>query len=127
MSRADHTVTLERTFGCWVWTGKLDRRNGYPIVWRGKRPSQAHRVVYDLELGPIAEGLELDHLCRNHACVAPHHLEPVTRNENELRKSWRYRSKRKTCKAGHDLAINGVVTEFGGRVCRECNRKDQQR
>ncbi len=124
------SYTRDTTMGCWLWTGKVDTRGGsgygYPIVWRSNKPSGAHRLVYELEVGPIPQGLVLDHLCRVRLCVAPHHLEPVTQHENELRKSWRYRAKRKTCKAGHDMAINGVVTSEGGRVCRTCNREDQE-
>ncbi len=122
-------VSYERdpTWGCHIWTGKLDYRTGYPIVWRSNKPSPAHRYVYELEVGPIPDGMDLDHACRNRACVAPHHLEPVTKHENQLRKSWRYRAKRKACKAGHDMAINGVVTSEGGRVCRQCNRDAEPR
>ena len=107
-------------FGCWTWTGKVDR-DGYPVVWRGRSASKGHRVVYEREVGPIAPGLALDHLCRNRACVAPHHLEPVDQSENERRKSWRYRARRTTCKAGHELASTKVVTPNGGVVCRWCN------
>lgn len=116
-------VELDATFGCWLWRGKLDKSGAYGLVWRGKRPSSAHRVVYEAEVGSIEAGLVLDHLCRRPLCVAPHHLEPVTPHENEMRKSWRYRAKRATCPKGHDMKLNAVVTEQGGRVCRQCNRE----
>lgn len=63
---------------CWVW---LRSRNhlGYGSAGRGV---WAHRMMYKRHIGPIPEGLELDHLCRNPSCVNPEHLEPVTHQEN---------------------------------------------
>ncbi len=116
---------VDPTFGCHLWTGKR-AQDGYPVIWRGKRPSSAHRIAYELELGPIADGMVLDHLCRRRDCINHVHLEPVTQSENEKRKSWRYRSKRKSCKNGHDLRVTGVVTPEGGKVCRQCNRAQQE-
>lgn len=70
--------------GCWIWLGELNR-NGYGRVCvKGKRPV-AHRHVYETLVGPIPEGLLLDHLCRVRCCVNPSHLEPVTPKENTLR------------------------------------------
>lgn len=66
--------------GHWYWTGVLSN-TGYG---RYKR-KQAHRVVYEREVGPIPEGLVLDHLCRIRCCVRPYHLEPVTPEENTRR------------------------------------------
>ena len=104
-------------FGCDLVTSRLDR-DGY--AFHGK--TRAHIVAWTNEHGPIPEGMEIDHLCRRRHCIALHHLELVTRSENEKRKSWRYRARRKTCPRGHELQLNGVVTPEGGRVCRACNR-----
>lgn len=112
-------VEHDPVFGCRLWRGKVDR-HGYPVIWRGKRPSAAHRVMYEAELGAIAPGLELDHECRRPLCVATHHLRPVTRSENEKLKSWRYRLLRTHCKNGHEMKL-AIVTPEGGRVCRTCN------
>lgn len=112
---------VDPVFQCWNWTGKLDR-DGYPVVWRGRKPSRAHRVVYELECGAVPEGKALDHMCRNRMCVAPHHLEPVDQSENELRKAWRYRARRTTCSKGHSMAT-AMMTEWGGLVCRQCNEE----
>lgn len=107
-------------FGCELWTGKLDR-DGYGYHGR----SRAHIVAWVARNGAVPSGLELDHLCRRRACVALHHLEAVTRSENELRKSWRYRARRKVCPAGHELERNRIKTPEDGIVCRQCNRDNQ--
>jgi hypothetical protein len=113
-------VSTERdpVFGCELWTGRLDAE-GY--AYHGR--SRAHIVAWERANGPVPEGKELDHLCRRRHCVALHHLEMVTRRENELRKSWRYRAKRVRCPDGHELAVHDIVTPEGGRVCRACNRE----
>lgn len=113
--------TIDRVYGCYLWTGRTDKRDGRPLVWRGKTPVQAHIVVYRERVGEVPDGLELDHLCRRPNCVAPHHCEPVTRAENELRKRWSYRAKRKTCSQGHSMS-DAMVTPEGGRLCRECRK-----
>lgn len=70
--------------GCWIWL-RAKGKDGYGSIKRGKRSHRAHRWVYEQEVGPIPEGLELDHLCRNPSCVNPEHLEPVTKAENQWR------------------------------------------
>lgn len=71
--------------GCWEWRGPMSPY-GYGRVRRGRKMDVgAHRVLYELLIGPIPIGLDLDHLCRNRKCVRPDHLEPVTRGENNLR------------------------------------------
>jgi hypothetical protein len=70
--------------GCWRWKGGQNGP-GYSMFWLDGQMRYAHRLVYELLVGPIPEGLELDHLCRNRACVNPAHLEPVTHSLNVLR------------------------------------------
>jgi hypothetical protein len=105
-------------FGCELVTSRLDR-DGY--AYHGR--SRAHIVAWEREHGQLADGLELDHLCRRRNCIALHHLEPVTRAENERRKAWRVRARRALCPRGHELAQTRVVTPERGMVCRACNRE----
>ena len=116
-------IEVDRTFACALWTGRKDKRDGRALVWRGKTPTAAQRAVYEAEVRPIPEGMELDHACRRPQCVAPHHAEPVTRAENERRKSWRRRARQTTCPRGHDMQLNAATTPEGGRTCRVCNRE----
>lgn len=115
------TYDIDPTFGCWLWTGKLDK-DGYGQVWRGQRPSYAHRVVYEAERGPVPDGMVLDHVCRRRRCVNPEHLEPMTQDENLRRRPWGRRVKQTHCAHGHSMS-DCMVTPEGGRLCRACNNE----
>lgn len=80
---------VEKTAGCWLWKAAL-KSGGYGSFYYKGQTHAAHRVAYELYIEPIAAGLELDHLCRVTACVNPHHLEPVSKEEN-LRRSRKFR------------------------------------
>lgn len=77
---------VEITEHCWLWRAALSE-HGYGVFRMSapRRMEMAHRVAYEMELGPIQDGLELDHLCRNPRCVSPFHLEPVTHLVNMRR------------------------------------------
>jgi hypothetical protein len=114
--------TVERAeLGCVVWLGRLTS-DGYGRA--GSRP--AHVVAYERARGRVPEGLVLDHICRRRSCVAWWHLEPVTRDENERRKTWRYRSRIAKCPLGHDLRATQALNDLGGRTCRVCNRTHEE-
>lgn len=66
---------------CWTEDRSVNRNGYVQVCYNGRQPV-AHRVAYEILVGPIPEGLELDHLCRNRKCYNPAHLEPVTRSEN---------------------------------------------
>ena len=70
--------------GCWVWMGRHERA-GYGHIDYGGKAVYVHRLAYETWRGPVPDGLELDHLCRNRGCFNPDHLEPVTRQENNRR------------------------------------------
>lgn len=106
---------VDTTFGCHLWTGRLDR-DGYGMTPSGRR---AHLVAWERAHGAIPSGLFVDHVCRVRRCVRPAHLELVTKRENELRKSFKYRLKLTHCKNGHELKLP-IVNRFGGRLCRAC-------
>ena len=105
--------------GCWTWTASKATKGYGHIKWEG-RLQPAHRVVYRVFIGPIPEGLTLDHLCRNRACVNPAHLEPVTIVENIARRPFKTH-----CKRGHAFDEENTY-HFGPdkkwRLCRACVR-----
>lgn len=108
---------------CWGWTAAT-YHNGYGSFWNGQRTMRAHRFAYERLVGPIPEGLQIDHLCRNPACVNPGHLEPVTRRENILRgEGITAQQARKThCVHGHPFDEENTYVHPRGRTCRACNR-----
>lgn len=112
------SIEVDPVFGCHLATGRLDK-DGY--AYHGS--SRAHIVAWVRANGPVPEGLEVDHGCRRRHCQALAHLEAVTHAENILRQSWRYRSKKTHCKAGHELRLTAMVTPEGGRVCRICSKE----
>ena len=115
---------------CWLWTGATKGRSQdaqYGCLFSGKRtragnplPVPAHRVSYELHVGPVPDGLHLDHLCRVSRCVNPDHLEPVTLRENLLRGADARR--RDHCPHGHPYDEENTYVHRGHRYCRTCNR-----
>lgn len=114
---------VDATGPCWLWTGAKNI-GGYGAISKGRRQGAGivHRIVWELLVGPIPEGLELDHLCRVRACCNPDHLEPVTRAENVARGARRAGLHRKThCKYGHPFTPeNSMPNGAHGRSCRTC-------
>ena len=111
----------EPNSSCWLWIGATTGHGYGYIKDRGVRMS-SHRVMYELERGPIPSGLELDHLCRNTICVNPAHLEPVTHRENILRGMSPYakRARQTHCLNGHEFTPENTYRYRGRRMCRAC-------
>jgi hypothetical protein len=109
---------------CWDWIGT--KTNGYGQFRsdgrRGAKKSSPHQYAYEAFIGPMPEGMEPDHLCRNRGCGNPLHLEAVTHAENIRRRS----ETMTQCKAGHEF--NEENTQYIGakRKCRLCNRRRVQ-
>ena len=104
---------------CWEWRGWKDR-DGY-----GRHSSTLmHRWVYETLVGEIPAGLQIDHLCRNHGCVNPDHLDVVTLQENKRRGyGFDALNARKThCVRGHAFTPENTLISSGRRRCRECMR-----
>lgn len=112
----------EPNSGCWIWLGKLGGR-GYGCYGRNNRA--AHRLSWEIENGPIPDGLVVDHKCRNILCVNPSHLEPVTNVENVLRgKGPTALNAAKThCHKGHEFTPKNTKLQIrNGRVSRSCKK-----
>lgn len=93
------------------------------IGGRGGRFVYIHRLAYEELIGPIPDGLQIDHLCRNRACYNPAHLEPVTQQENIRRGYWAMKTH---CPRGH--AYDVVNTQWRGnkRRCATCHREQER-
>ena len=126
---------VEKTLGgCWLWTGHVNRKGYGMIADADGRYREVHRVVYEIEVGPVPAGLELDHLCRNPRCVNPAHLDPVTHRENVLRGAgWgAANAAKERCSYGHPFTPENtrLYTHRGQtrRVCRPCEaRREHER
>jgi hypothetical protein len=127
--KRDTTVNAN---GCWIWQGRLDR-SGYGELRLKGTPSKtplAHRISYEVFVGRIPAGYQIDHLCRVRSCVNPDHLEPVTPRENTLRSPLAITAqyaRQDSCKRGHpfDEKNTYIRTRGSGRTCRACQRAYQ--
>jgi hypothetical protein len=112
---------VEKTETCWLWRATLNNL-GYGQFGKDQRLYQAHRVAYELFVGEIPEGLELDHLCRVPSCVNPAHLEPVTHQENMRRANKRQPLNKTHCVNGHAMEGENVYIWRGSKTCMACRK-----
>lgn len=113
---------------CWNWIGAQAgslRPYGH-FTMAGRVGIYAHRWSYEYHVGPIPEGLEIDHLCANRLCVNPWHLEPVTGAVNRRR----YAETFTHCPQGHEYTPENTSVGTGpkaGKQCRTCKREAERR
>lgn len=122
-------VSFNAETGCWDWTASL-KGGGYGQFVHRQKHWAAHRFAYVNLVGPVADGLHLDHLCRVRTCVNPEHLEPVPQRTNTLRGvGFAAENFRKThCVNGHEYnAANTYWRREGWRMCKTCHRDSDRR
>ncbi len=120
--------------GCVLWTVRLNRA-GYGVIRMDGREQQVHRVTWELEVGPVPDGMELDHVlargCVHRNCANVAHLEPVTHRENLLRSPVTVaalHAAQTHCIHGHPFDVaNTHWRKAGGRACLACERDRKQR
>ncbi|MDF2899680.1 MAG: hypothetical protein K0Q46_6466 [Rhodococcus erythropolis] len=120
---------VQPTGFCWEWIATRNDQ-GYGRTRVGEKWKLAHRAAYELLIGPIPEGMHLDHLCRNPSCVNPDHLEPVSARENMLRgfSPLALNLRTSVCQRGHSMEDAYVTRRVDGtplRRCRQCVRASQ--
>lgn len=127
-------ISPEPNSGCWLWAGTVHSNGygGFNAAGNAVGTVTAHRFSYEHFVGPVPDGLHLDHLCRTRICVNPAHLEPVTCRENALRGK---RTSRETngggqintakthCPYGHPYSGENLLVYRGNRQCRTCKRR----
>lgn len=122
-------VNKDASGGCWEWIASVTA-NGYGQFAVSKTEvARPHRWAYEALVGPIPEGLQLDHLCRNRRCVNPAHLEPVTARENTLRGETRAAANaaKTHCPLGHAYDEANTFLYQGRRTCRTCRLETKRR
>jgi hypothetical protein len=118
--RFHEKYTVNTETGCWEWqAGKFAGKDRGFITIDGT-PRYAYRVSYELHVGPIPEGLVIDHLCNVPCCVNPDHLQAVTQEENRRRQMERQTH----CRNGHPLSGENLALV---RVCRTCRQAAEER
>jgi hypothetical protein len=115
--------------GCWEWQGYADV-HGYGQMGLGNKVYLVHRLSYEAHVGPIPDGMMIDHLCRYPRCVNPAHLDVVTPRENLMRSDLTFagrKARQTSCIHGHLFdEKNTWVSKDGRRKCRKCSARNQR-
>lgn len=125
-------VALPDENGCMRWMA-CKFRSGHALFKKDGVNQGAHRVSYELLVGPIPDGLHIDHLCRVRDCVTPDHLEPVTPAENTRRgllseRRGSFERAKTHCRNGHPFIPENLVNRSRpGRDCKICHRLREER
>ena len=116
-------VRVEGEKECWFWAGYRDPR-GYgrfcrSVAANGGRPVAAHRLSYEMFIGPIPNGYQVHHLCINPSCCRPDHLEALD-IPTHVKKTASHASNQTHCIRGHEFTPENTRMYRGGRTCRAC-------
>lgn len=107
---------------CWQWLGSITSTAGYGCMRADGRTRSAHRVYYERAHGSVPQGMQLDHLCRNRACVNPAHLEPVSNRTNSRRGAKTTLTREQAAAIREDLRPDKVIAaEYGTTPEYVCN------
>lgn len=124
---------VEKTETCWLWTGS-GNGHGYGQIGQGDRKFYVHRLAYEWLVGPIAEGMQVDHLCMVRRCVNPDHMEIVTPKVNANRGYGQcvtaaLQLAKTHCKHGHEYTPENtrIDKKRGIRLCRTCEADTRRR
>lgn len=118
---------VDKTDTCWLWRGS--KHSGYGVInVPGRGRPRAHRLSYEMAIGPIPDGLLVCHTCDIRECVRPEHLFLGTAKDNTADCIAKGRlhpgnpGKNVThCPQGHEYnAANTCFRSNGHRACRRC-------
>lgn len=136
-SEIERRIIPEPNTGCWLWTGHTNGRGYGRAHINRKRTAVIHRLIYELLVGKVPDGMVLDHLCKTTLCCNPKHLEVVTQRENVLRglaplTGGAAQAAKTHCPSGHTYDLTNTVYvrgRSGGfyRQCRACNNARKRR
>jgi hypothetical protein len=120
-------IIIDSDTGCWIWTKAMNSK-GYGSVRFMGRVVGAHRLVFELLIGPVPSGMELHHKCENRLCCNPGHLSILSLSEHRRRHTRRYPNGEKThCINGHPFSESNTWLEWANgkpqRHCRICNKE----
>lgn len=128
IERLASRITVDGPDGCWWWQGSTTPAGYGALEFKGRR-EYVHRWVHEICIGPIPDGMVVDHLCDNPRCVRPDHLEAKTQRENVLRgrSLSALRARATHCPRGHKYDEANTYEHKGHRRCRACHRETVRR